>query len=86
MEKQKSMTPVEIKIAMLKAGVTQVDIACKLGVTPAAVSQVILGYRTAERTRAAVAEAIGMDVRQVWPKPANPPGNPTKRRMACNNL
>lgn len=62
-------TPLEIRQELMRAfngfG-AQAAIARKLGVTPAAVSYTIEG-RPSDRIRRAIAEALGKDVRVIWP-------------------
>jgi lambda repressor-like predicted transcriptional regulator len=61
------MTPLEIKIEILKTGVNQNQIAKKVGVTPTLVSQVIYGIRPTRYVREAIAEVIGKPVEELWP-------------------
>jgi lambda repressor-like predicted transcriptional regulator len=70
------MEPLEIKIALMRAGVTQVDIARYVGVAPPNVSKVIAGVIASARVRAAIAKALDMDVKQIWPDPP-----PRKNRL-----
>jgi len=62
------MTPVEIKIELLRAGINQSQIAKKLSVTPTLVNQVIWGIRPAKYVREAIAEAIGKPIEEIWPE------------------
>ncbi len=48
----------ELRIAMLRAGVRQIDVAQHLGVTPAAISQVLKGQTTSARIVQAIREFI----------------------------
>lgn len=61
------MEPLEIKILLLRAGVTQSSIAKKIGVTPPFVNQIIKGQRPTGRVRRAIAEAVGKRVEELWP-------------------
>lgn len=56
------MTPIEIKIALLRRGVSQRDIARKLGVTYTAVSNVINGQGRSRRIEALIKAVILGDV------------------------
>lgn len=62
------MTPQEIRIALILKGVTQRDIARRLKVTDGAVSQVIYGDAISARIQDAIAEIIGQQVEQIWPR------------------
>ena len=62
------MTPLEIKIALMKRGVTMRSIAQGLGVSVNAVSQVVRGGFVSERIMRAVAAAIELKPRQVFPE------------------
>ena len=57
----------EIKILLIRAGITQSSIARKLGVTNSFVNQVIKGHRHTERVKMAIAEAVGKPVEKLWP-------------------
>jgi len=63
------MEPIEIKIALMRAGVTQADIARYTGVAPPNVSKVIKGNIASRKVRAAIAKALAMDVKAIWPDP-----------------
>jgi transcriptional regulator with XRE-family HTH domain len=62
------MTPVEIKILLLRAGITQTAIAQKIGVTVCFVNQIISGYRPTQYVRQAIADAVGKRVEELWPE------------------
>ena len=61
------MNPIEIKIALMRAGVTQSEIARICGVSPTQVARVIQGS-TSDRVRRAIAGAIKKDVKRIWPE------------------
>lgn len=61
------MRPAEIRIAMIQHGVYQASIARALGVTQSAVWQVIEGFCVSHRIRQKIAQAIGIDVKRIWP-------------------
>jgi transcriptional regulator with XRE-family HTH domain len=60
------MKPVEIKILMMRAGVTQTKIAEQLGITVPFVNQIISGIRPTKYIREAIAEAVGKPVEKLW--------------------
>ena len=61
------MAPIDIQAALRESGVTQVEIARRLDVTEMAVSLVVAGKRTSHRIREAIAEAAGLDIKEIWP-------------------
>lgn len=61
------MTATEIKIALLRAGVSQSDIARECDRTPAAVHNVIYGYNGSATLQAAIARHVGRPVQEVFP-------------------
>ncbi len=61
------LTPLERKIALLRADVSMADVARDLGVTRAHVSLVVAGDRRRQRVEAAVAAALGLAVDDVFP-------------------
>jgi transcriptional regulator with XRE-family HTH domain len=61
------MEPLEIKILLLRAGITQASIAKKIGVTLPFVNQIIKGQRSTGRVRRAIAKAVGKRVEELWP-------------------
>ena len=78
------MKPVEIKIELLKANVTQAEISRRLNVTPSVVHRVIEGTSVARTVREELAVAIGRPVSVVFPevaencghrRPGRPPAN-----------
>lgn len=60
------MEPIEIRIALLRAGVKQKDIARSCHVTPTQVRRVILGSMSGH-VRKEIARAIGKEVSEIWP-------------------
>ena len=61
------MSPQEIKIALLRKGITQSAIARSEGVSSQMVHRVIEGKNVSHRIRKAVARAIGRDPKEIWP-------------------
>ena len=60
------MEPHAISRALKLRGITQKQIAARLGVTPAAVSSVVNG-RQSVRVQLAIATALGMPIDEVFP-------------------
>lgn len=60
------MDAFEIKTLMKKFGVSQADIARRLGITRECVCQVIHGIRSTRRVRQAIADALAMPFEEVW--------------------
>ncbi len=61
------MKPIEIKILLLRAGVTQANIGRKVGVSRSFINQIIKGQRQTKRVRMAIAKAVGRRVEELWP-------------------
>ena len=61
------MDPREIWIAMIRAGVGQKDIGDALGLSRQTVHHVIQGKTVSHRVRKAIADAIGIDLKKLWP-------------------
>lgn len=72
------MDPTEIKIAMMRAGITQADIGKRLGITRQTVHRVVIGRDVSHRVRQAIAEAIGEDLKRIWPSTYLYKGGPGK--------
>jgi transcriptional regulator with XRE-family HTH domain len=64
------MTPTEIKVELLRKGITQADIARRLGISPAAVNNAIhrRGGIVTERVMRGIAEALDRDPAAVFPE------------------
>jgi lambda repressor-like predicted transcriptional regulator len=67
MNKTYDMPPTEIRIALIRAGITQAEIARQTKVVPSHVCRVIDGTDSNDRVRRAIAAAIGIDIKRVWP-------------------
>jgi transcriptional regulator with XRE-family HTH domain len=65
------MTPIDLRILLLKAGVSQASIAKKLGVTLGFVNQIVYGRRSTKRVRMAIARAVGKRAEDLWPDSNN---------------
>lgn len=76
---QKDWTPTDIRVALLRAGVSQSWIARQCGVTYPTVYKVIIGITSSDRVRRAIADAIGIDVKIIWPSIYVYAGGPRKR-------
>jgi lambda repressor-like predicted transcriptional regulator len=61
------MSPSEIGIAMIQAGITQSEIARDEQVSQNAVHLVIEGKGVSDRIRKRIAERIGIDIKRIWP-------------------
>ena len=77
------MTPLDIKIELLRAGVSQADIARECEVSRSQVSRVIGNQCVSDHVRRAVATAIGKGVEDVWPEyylsASGPPDRPVPK-------
>jgi lambda repressor-like predicted transcriptional regulator len=74
-----NMDPKEIKIRLIRNGVTQAEIARQLKVAPCTVCEVINGRTVSHRIRVAIADAIKTDIRLIWPSPYLVEGGPRKK-------
>jgi lambda repressor-like predicted transcriptional regulator len=61
------MNPLEIKIELLKAGISIRQLARQEGVSHTAMSYTIHGVNKGRKLREAVAQAIGKSVEEIWP-------------------
>lgn len=85
------MDPKEIRVHMLRSGVTQAGLARELDVHRSTVRQVIDGLTISDRVRRHIAAAISVPVERIWPstyiygkprKPGRPVGVGTKQSQA----
>jgi lambda repressor-like predicted transcriptional regulator len=61
----------KVKSLMVLKGITGVDIARKLGISPNTVYVVMGGYGKSRPIHQAIADALGMKVEQLWPENKN---------------
>jgi lambda repressor-like predicted transcriptional regulator len=61
------MTGPDIKIAMIRAGVTQAQLARELKVSKQCLHLVVEGRVVSHRIRSHIAKRIGIDIRRIWP-------------------
>lgn len=52
---------------LIERGIKQKDIAHKLGVTRACISVVLNGHENSSRVKAAIADALGCKLTDLWP-------------------
>lgn len=62
------MTPTEIKISLLRAGLRQSDLAREYGCTPVTVHQVITGKGTSRLLQAFLARKLKLPVARMFPR------------------
>ena len=58
----------EIRALLESKGLTQADVAAKIGITTQAVHEVVMGRTTSATARFAFAMAIGEDPEAIWPR------------------
>jgi len=63
----KDSIPMKIKVEILRCGTSQTKIARTAGVSVSSIHDVITGRRKTYRIRAAIAEAIGRKISEIWP-------------------
>lgn len=61
------MSPTDLRVALLRAGVRQMDIARACGSAPANVYAVVHGKTRSLRIERAIASALGLSLVEVWP-------------------
>ena len=66
-DKGSFMTPIEIKIALIRAQVTQAELARTCGVSPTQIHRVIHGS-VSDHVRRQIAKTIRKDVKLIWPE------------------
>jgi lambda repressor-like predicted transcriptional regulator len=66
------MEPLEIKIALLRVGVTQADIARVRKVNPVTVHRVIEGHSISDPIQRLIARALDQPVEKVFPERYSP--------------
>lgn len=66
------MTPTQIKMALLQAGIRQVTLAREYGCTPGCIHNVIHGYGRAQGVEALIAKRINRSVGEVFPVTRSP--------------
>ena len=77
------MESVEIKVELLRRGITQVEIAAELGVAQGTVSRVISKKDVSDRIMRVVAEKIGKQPEEVFPEYyLRPPKRSWERKAA----
>jgi transcriptional regulator with XRE-family HTH domain len=85
MSKPQNMKPMEIRIALIRADVTQSQLARELNVTQQLVYQVIAGTTVSDQVRQHIAKRIGIDIKRIWPDPYLIYGGPRKAgRPTCD--
>lgn len=57
----------KIKIELIKKGIPAAEVARRMGVSRQAIYQTIDGIIKSRRLRKAIAEAIGVEVTELWP-------------------
>lgn len=72
------MNPADVRVALLRANISQAKLAHDLNVDPSLISKVIDGYSVSHRVRSAIADAINVDIRMIWPSTYIMHGGPRK--------
>jgi len=67
MQGKRSRPGIEIRIKMMRAGISASEIANSLGITQPFVHQVITGLRKNRYIREAIARALNQPVEKLWP-------------------
>ena len=69
------MTPTDIKVELMRAGIRQVDLARDYGCSPVVIHQVIHGIKTSRGVQRLVARRLRLKISDLWPEP--------RRRLAA---
>lgn len=72
------MDPNEVRVALFRSGISQMEIARQCGVHYSLVSRVLDGTSVSHKVRTAIAEATGIDIRRIWPSTYIMYGGPRK--------
>lgn len=72
------MRPRDIRIGFLLQGRTQSDLARQIGVSHVTISRAIDGFVVSHRIRTAIAEAVKVDIKRIWPSTYLYGGGPLK--------
>ena len=81
-----TMSPLEIKIELLRDGVTQADLARTMSVSKPMVNRVTMGKSVSHRVRREIADAIGKDTGRIWPMTYVHNGGPGKPGRPASNI
>ena len=73
------MTPSEIRYHMREAGITQSGVARELGVSVSSVHNVVNGTSTSYKIQSYIADQIGAEIYDIWPKYSDNPDAPLKK-------
>jgi transcriptional regulator with XRE-family HTH domain len=61
-----TMSPIDRKVALIRKGIAMTEIARALEVSHTQVSRVVAGERRSPRVEQAIADALGLPVREVF--------------------
>lgn len=61
------MRPDDIRIALIRSGISQAKLARENGVSPTMINRIVLGLSVSDRVQRAIAGALGIDVKRIWP-------------------
>lgn len=59
--------PTPLKLAIVAAGLTQRDVATRLGLSDSRMSMIVNGLRCDDELQASIAEIVGRPVGELWP-------------------
>jgi lambda repressor-like predicted transcriptional regulator len=78
MSNPQNMRPKEIRILLLKADITQAELAREQEVKQQLIYHVIEGNIVSDRIRQHIAKRLGIDIKRIWPDPYLYYGGPRK--------
>lgn len=86
MSNPQNMRPKEIRILLLKADITQAELARELEAKQQLIYHVIEGNIVSDRVRQHIAKRLGIDIKRIWPDPYLVYGGPRKAgRPVCES-
>lgn len=60
--------PSALKMAIFASGISQRDLAAKVGLHETQLSRIANGLHAPEATQAAIADALGREISELWPQ------------------
>ena len=78
MSNPQNMKPKELRILLLRAEITQAELARELKCQPQLIFHVVEGNIVSDRVRQHIAKRLNVDIKRIWPDPYLYFGGPRK--------
>lgn len=78
------MTPIDIRIELLRKDYTAARLASELGITRSTVSNVINGYGYSTRVARAISRVTHVPIHRLFPRPATRAAGSLKKRRSAS--